>query len=132
MKKLLIILFFASVLIYAKAEALTFFVYSEVNDFDLVDTVERAFMRAVHRIANSEEDYLDYYALVAVTTETKNQSFLFLKWDNVEVELQITIIDPRKKYSIARESDKGKGDNIDELAYKVVKKIDKVLKKTRN
>lgn len=129
MKKLLIILFFASVLIYAKAEATTFYVYSESAEyFNFANAVARAFMRAGHRVANSEDYYFDYYAIVTVTTETENKSFLFWEWEKVEIILTVKIMDIQQ-YSIAMESDKGKGDNIDKLADKVVKKIDKALKR---
>lgn len=138
MKKSLIILFFASALIYAKAEAHTFFVYSEDRtaiESGYVESVERAFMNSGHRIAYLKNSYFDYYALVELIINKEGGLILWcLAYEKLEVELKITIIDPQKQYFIARESVKGIsiigiGDNSpDELAEKVVKKIDKALK----
>ena len=132
MKKSLIILFFASILLYAKAEAYTFFVYSEDRTaIEYVEAVERAFMNSGHRIASSENSYLDYYAIVEVNSKKENLSLWILEWEDVEIELKVTIMDPQQQYMIARESIKAIGDSADKLAEKVVKKIDKALKSRR-
>lgn len=123
MKKLLIILFFASILLYAKAEAYTFFVDSKNREaIEYVEAVKRAFRNAGHRIAYSEDTSFDYYAIIEINSNTKNKSLLFLEWENVEVELKIAITDAQKQYSIAEESVKG-GNNPDKLANKIVKDI---------
>ena len=123
MKKLLIILFFASILLYAKAEAYTFFVDSKNREaIEYVEAVKRAFRNAGHRIAYSEDTSFDYYAIIEINSNTKNKSLLFLECENVEVELKIAITDAQKQYSIAEESVKG-GNNPDKLANKIVKDI---------
>lgn len=123
MKKSLIILFFASILLYAKAEAHTFFVDSKNREaIEYVEAVKRAFRNAGHRIAYSEDTSFDYYAIIEINSNTKNKSLLFLEWENVEVELKIAITDAQKQYSIAEESVKG-GNNPDKLANKIVKDI---------
>lgn len=123
MKKSLIILFFASILLYAKAEAYTFFVDSKNREaIEYVEAVKRAFRNARHRIAYSEDSPFDYYAIIEINSNTKNESLLFLEWENVEVELKIAITDAQKQYSIAEESVKG-GNNPDKLANKIVKDI---------
>lgn len=123
MKKLLIILFFASILLYAKAEAYTFFVDSKNREaIEYVEAVKRAFRNAGHRIAYSEDTSFDYYAIIEINSNTKNESLWILEWENVEVELKITITDAQKQYSIAEESVKG-GNNPDKLANKIVKDI---------
>lgn len=123
MKKSLIILFFASISLYAKAEAYTFFVDSKNREaIEYVEAVKRAFRNAGHRIAYSEDSPFDYYAIIEINSNTKNKSLLFLEWENVEVELKIAITDAQKQYSIAEESVKG-GNNPDKLANKIVKDI---------
>lgn len=125
MKKLLIILFFASILLYAKAEAHTFFVYSENRTaiiLEYIEAVKKAFRNTGHRIAYSEDSSFDYYAIIEINSNTKNESLWILEWENIEVELKITITDAQKQYSIAEESVKG-GNNPDKLANKIVKDI---------
>ena len=66
MKKVLIALFFASVLIYAKAEAHIFYVYSEDREeMEYVEAVENAFMRAGHQITK-DGGYADFSVLVSI------------------------------------------------------------------
>ncbi|TKZ35288.1 hypothetical protein [Brachyspira catarrhinii] len=110
-------------LLYAKAEAHTFFIYSENREaIEYVESVKRAFRNAGHRIAYSEDTSFDYYAIIEINSNTKNESLWILEWENVEVELKITITDTQKQYSIAEESVKG-GNNPDKLANKIVKNI---------
>ena len=126
MKKLLIILFFASVLIYAKAEAYTFFVYSEVAEQDVIEAVENAFMRARHEISK-EKNYVDYFVSVNMSVWVEDELWGLSKAE--KANLTIIVLEPRTGNYIGRESAEGKKDNLDRLADKVVKNIKKYLKK---
>ena len=126
MKKSLIILFFASILLSAKAEAHTFFVYSESSEQDVVEAVENAFMRAGHQITK-EKSYVDYFVSVSMSMWVEDKLWGLSKVE--KAKLTITILDPRTENYIGRESVDGKKDNIDGLADKVVKNIRKYLKK---
>ena len=141
MKKVLIILFFTSVLIYSKAEAYTLYVYSEDKELmkEYVEAVSRAFANSGHRIAYNKNSYFDYYAIVEVTLNKEGGLILrYLAYEKVEVELKVTIVDPQLQYYIAMESVKGESiegignDSPDKLAEKVVKKIDKSLKNRKH
>ena len=157
MKKILIILFFTSVLIYSKAEAYTLYVYSEdiekkMKEYmhpknreemeeikEYVEAVSRAFANSGHRIAYNKNSYFDYYAIVEVTINKEGGLILWcLAYEKVEVELKVTIVDPQLQYYIAMESVKGGSiegignDSPDELAEKVVKRIDKALKNRKH
>ena len=142
MKKVLIALFFTSVLIYSKAEAYTLYVYSEDIEKKMkeyVEAVSRAFANSGHRIAYNKNSYFDYYAIVEVTINKEGGLILWcLAYEKVEVELKVTIVDPQLQYYIAMESVKGGSiegignDSPDELAEKVVKRIDKALKNRKH
>ena len=126
MKKSLIILFFASVLIYAKAEAYTFFVYSEGTEQYVVEAVENALMRAGHQITKTK-NYVDYFVSVNMRVWVEDELWGLSKVE--KAELTITVLEPRTGNLIGRESDEDKKDNLDGLADKVVKNIRKYLKK---
>ncbi|TKZ35284.1 hypothetical protein [Brachyspira catarrhinii] len=126
MKKVLIILFFASVLIYAKAEAHIFYVYSEGAEQYVVEAVENAFMRAGHQITK-EKSYVDYFVSVSMSVWVEDKLWGLSKVE--KAKLTITVLDPRTENYIGRESVEGKSDNLNGLADKVVKNIRKYLKK---
>ena len=126
MKKVLIILFFASVLIYAKAEAHVFYVYSEDRKMEYVKAVEDAFMRAGHEITK-DRNYGDFSVLVSVKEWIEDELWGLSKAE--KVELTIIVSKPYRPEMIGRESAQGKKNNIDKLADKVVKNIRKYLKK---
>ena len=127
MKKVLIILFFASVLIYAKAEAYIFYVYSEdYGKMEYVEAVEDAFMRAGHEITK-DRNYGDFSVLVSVKEWIEDELWGLSKAE--KVELTIIVSKPYRPEMIGRESAQGKKNNIDKLADKVVKNIRKYLKK---
>ena len=127
MKKVLIILFFASVLIYAKAEAHIFYVYSEdYGNMEYVEAVEDAFMRAGHEITK-DRNYGDFSVLVSVKEWIEDELWGLSKAE--KVELTIIVSKPYRPEMIGRESAQGKKNNIDKLADKVVKNIRKYLKK---
>lgn len=126
MKKSLIILFFVSILLYAKAEAHTFFVYSDGAEQYVVEAVENAFMRAGHQITK-EKSYVDYFVSVSMSVRVEDELWGLSKVE--KAKLTITVLDPRTKNYIGRESVEGKKDNLNGLADKVVKNIRKYLKK---
>ena len=128
MKKVLIALFFASVLIYAKAEAHIFYVYSEDREeMEYVEAVENAFMRAGHQITK-DGGYADFSVLVSIKEWIEDELWGLSKAE--KVELTIIVSKPnRTAEMIGRESAQGKKNNIDKLADKVVKNIRKYLKK---
>ena len=131
MKKVLIILFFASILIYAKAEAHVFYVYSEdimfeYGKMEYVEAVEDAFMRAGHEITK-DRNYGDFSVLVSVKEWVEDELWGLSKSE--KVELTIIVSKPYRPEMIGRESAQGKKNNIDKLADKVVKNIRKYLKK---
>ena len=127
MKKVLIALFFASVLIYAKAEAHIFYVYSEdYGKMEYVEAVENAFMRAGHEITR-DRNYGDFSVLVSIKEWIEDELWGLSKVE--KVELTIIVSKPYRPEMIGRESAQGKKNNIDKLADKVVKNIRKYLKK---
>ena len=127
MKKVLIALFFASVLIYAKAEAHIFYVYSEdYGKMEYVESVEDAFMRAGHEITR-DRNYGDFSVLVSIKEWIEDELWGLSKVE--KVELTIIVSKPYRPEMIGRESAQGKKNNIDKLADKVVKNIRKYLKK---
>ena len=127
MKKVLIALFFASVLIYAKAEAHIFYVYSEdYGKMEYVESVEDAFMRAGHEITK-DRNYGDFSVLVSIKEWIEDELWGLSKVE--KVELTIIVSKPYRPEMIGRESAQGKKNNIDKLADKVVKNIRKYLKK---
>ena len=127
MKKILIILFFTSVLIYSKAEAHIFYVYSEdYGKMEYVESVEDAFMRAGHEITK-DRNYGDFSVLVSIKEWIEDELWGLSKVE--KVELTIIVSKPYRPEMIGRESAQGKKNNIDKLADKVVKNIRKYLKK---
>ena len=127
MKKVLIALFFASVLIYAKAEAHIFYVYSEdYGKMEYVEAVENAFMRAGHEITK-DRNYGDFSVLVSIKEWIEDELWGLSKVE--KVELTIIVSKPYRPEMIGRESAQGKKNNIDKLADKAVKNIRKYLKK---
>lgn len=126
LKKSLIILFFVSILVYAKAETYTFFVYSEDTEQYVVEAVENAFMRAGHQITK-ERNYVNYFVSVSMSSWVEDELWGLRKSE--KARLTITLLNPRTKNYMGRESVEGKKDNIDGLADKVVKNIRKYLKK---
>ena len=126
MKKSLIILFFASILLYAKAEAYTVFVDSDGAEQYVVEAVENAFMRAGHQITK-DRSYVDYFVSVSISVWVEDELWGLSKIE--KAKLTITVLDPRTENYIGRESVEGKKGNIDGLADKVVKNIRKYLKK---
>lgn len=118
MKKSLIILFFASVSIYAKAEAHTFFVYSEGTEQYVVEAVENAFMRAGHQITKTK-NYVDYFVSVNMSVWVEDELWGLSKAE--KVNLTIIVLEHRTGNYIGRESAEGKKDNLDRLVDKVVK-----------
>lgn len=118
-------------LIYAKAEAHIFYVYSEdimleYGKMEYVEAVEDAFMRAGHEITK-DRNYGDFSVLVSVKEWIEDELWGLSKAE--KVELTIIVSKPYRPEMIGRESAQGKKNNIDKLADKVVENIRKYLKK---
>lgn len=145
MKKLIIpvlLTFINFSFVYAKGEAISLVSIPPEGNLDIttmnyyITVLEGAFMKAGYRVLNRQEirTYynVDYIMSVELYTWEEGNILDTILDSASKIRITVRMLEPETKYSRAQGIVNGKmKDNPDKLANKVVKDIDKVLKKIR-